>query len=84
MGLEQSTLTAMTITRPDGGDGIRQHAFMPAVQPTFYSNITIAGGPAAVRAYVEELLPDVFEGKNQPGRVFDRLTDLGCRRATAR
>jgi len=34
------------------------------------------GGPAPVRAYVEELLPDVLEGRIEPGRVFDRAVDL--------
>ena len=29
-----------------------------------------------MRAYIEELLPDVLEGRIQPGRVFDRVTDL--------
>ncbi len=38
--------------------------------------MTIAGGPAPVRAYIEELLPDVLEGRIQPGRVFDRVTEL--------
>jgi len=58
---------------------------MPAAQPTFYSNINIARGPAPVSAYVEELLPDVLEGRIQPGRVFDRVTtSMGCPRATAR
>ncbi len=38
--------------------------------------MTIAGGPAPVRAYIEELLPDVLGGRIQPGRVFDRVTDL--------
>jgi len=27
--------------------------------------------PAPVRAYIEELLPDVLEGRIEPGRVFD-------------
>ena len=49
---------------------------MPAALPTFFDNVTIAGGPAPVRAYMEELLPDVLEGRIQPGRVFDRVTDL--------
>jgi threonine dehydrogenase-like Zn-dependent dehydrogenase len=31
----------------------------------------ICGGPAPVRAYIEELLPDVLEGRIEPGRVFD-------------
>ena len=36
----------------------------------------MAGGPAPVRAYIEELLPDVLEGHLQRGRVFDRLIGL--------
>ena len=44
--------------------------------PTFFSNVTIAGGPAPARAYIEELLPDVLEGRIEPGRVFDRVGDL--------
>jgi threonine dehydrogenase-like Zn-dependent dehydrogenase len=43
------------------------------------NNITIGGGPAPVRAYIQELLPDVLEGRIDPGHVFDRtigLTDV--------
>jgi hypothetical protein len=36
----------------------------------------MAGGPAPVRAYIEELLPDVLEGRIEPGRVFDRAITL--------
>jgi threonine dehydrogenase-like Zn-dependent dehydrogenase len=43
---------------------------------TFFDNVTIAGGPAPARAYIEELLPDVLEGRINPGRVFDSVTDL--------
>ncbi len=32
--------------------------------------------PAPVRAYIEDLLPDVLEGRIEPGRVFDRVTDI--------
>jgi threonine dehydrogenase-like Zn-dependent dehydrogenase len=42
----------------------------------FGRNITLTGGPAPVRAYIEELLPDVLEGRIQRGRVFDRTVDL--------
>ena len=28
------------------------------------------------RAYIEELLPDVLEGRIEPGRVFDRTVSL--------
>lgn len=49
---------------------------MPASQPAFYNNITVSGGPAPVRAYTEELLPDVLEGRIEPGKVFDRVIGL--------
>ena len=39
---------------------------------TFFDNVTVSGGPAPARAYIEELLPDVLEGTIEPGRVFDR------------
>jgi threonine dehydrogenase-like Zn-dependent dehydrogenase len=29
-----------------------------------------------VRAYIEELLPDILEGRIEPGRVFDRIASL--------
>ena len=48
----------------------------PGAQPMFYGNIIVGGGPAPVRAYIEELLPDVMEGRIEPGRVFDRTVGL--------
>ena len=47
VGLEQSTLTALSIVRPGGAVGrvgVPQEASIPAAQPTFYNNVTIAGG----------------------------------------
>jgi threonine dehydrogenase-like Zn-dependent dehydrogenase len=41
-----------------------------------YKNAIVGGGPAPVRAYIDELLPDVLEGRIEPGRVFDRVVDL--------
>ena len=49
---------------------------MPASQPAFYNNVTVSGGPAPVRAYIEELLPDVLEERIEPGRAFDRVIGL--------
>ena len=43
---------------------------------TFFKNVTVGGGPAPVRAYMDELLPDVLEGRIEPGRVFDRVIGL--------
>lgn len=42
----------------------------------FYNNVTVGGGPPPVRAYVEKLLPNILEGKIEPGRVLDRTVDL--------
>jgi threonine dehydrogenase-like Zn-dependent dehydrogenase len=42
----------------------------------FGRNITLNGGPAPVRAYIEELLPAVLDGTVDPGRVFDRTVNL--------
>lgn len=71
--------TALNIARPGGAVGrvgVPQEDEIPAARPSFYKNLTVAGGPAPVRAYIEELLPDVLEGRIEPGRVLDRVTNL--------
>ena len=73
VGYAESMLTALSIARPGGAVGrvgVPQAEVMPAIN-SFFGNITIAGGPAPARAYIEPLLPDVLEGRIQPGRVFD-------------
>jgi threonine dehydrogenase-like Zn-dependent dehydrogenase len=78
VGYAESTHTALSIARPGGAVGrvgVPQDEVMPAIN-TFFSNITIAGGPAPARAYIEELLPDVLEGRIEPGRVFDWVGNL--------
>jgi threonine dehydrogenase-like Zn-dependent dehydrogenase len=79
VGYEESTVTALSIARPGGAVGrvgVPQEESIPAALPTFFDNVTIGGGPAPARAYIEELLPDVLEGRIEPGRVFDRVTNL--------
>ncbi len=79
VGLDQSMETAIEVARPGGAVGrvgVPQHELMPGAQPSFFKNITIGGGPAPVRAYIDDLLPDVLEGRIEPGRVFDRTVDL--------
>jgi threonine dehydrogenase-like Zn-dependent dehydrogenase len=49
---------------------------MPASRSAFFSNVSIAGGPAPVRGYIEELLPHVLAGRIEPGRVFERVVRL--------
>jgi threonine dehydrogenase-like Zn-dependent dehydrogenase len=79
VGLVQSTLTALHIARPGGAVGrvgLPQEDSAPDAIATFFKNVTIGGGPAPVRAYIEELLPDILEGRIEPGRVFDRVIGL--------
>ena len=79
VGTGHSTLTAVEIARPGGAVGrvgVPHYEAIPAAQPSFYKNVTIGGGPAPVRAYIDELLPDILEGRIEPGRVFDRTVDL--------
>jgi threonine dehydrogenase-like Zn-dependent dehydrogenase len=79
VGYEQATVTALSIARPGGAVGrvgLPQQESIPTTLTTFFDNVTISGGPAPARAYIEELLPDVLEGKIEPGRVFDKATNL--------
>lgn len=56
--------------------GAPQYGEVPLGFPEFMNNITLTGGVAPARAYIEELLPDILESRIQPGRVFDRSVDL--------
>ena len=79
VGLGESTTSAMSIARPGGAVGrvgVPQEESIPEGVSTFFGNVTIAGGPAPARAYIEGLLPDVLEGRIEPGRVFDRAGPL--------
>ncbi|MER5440452.1 alcohol dehydrogenase catalytic domain-containing protein [Streptomyces sp. NPDC002790] len=79
VGLEQAMDTALGVVRAGGTIsrvGAPQYGQVPMGFPSFLSNITLTGGVAPARAYIEELLPDVLEGKLEPGRVFDRTVNL--------
>jgi threonine dehydrogenase-like Zn-dependent dehydrogenase len=79
VGTEQAIETSMGIVRPGGAVGrvgVPQYDAVPGARPMFYRNVIVAGGPAPVRAYIDELLPDVMEGRIEPGRVFDRTIGL--------
>jgi threonine dehydrogenase-like Zn-dependent dehydrogenase len=79
VGHGQSMETAIKIARAGGTIGrvgVPQHEAMPASETAWYNNLTVSGGPAPVRAYIDELLPDVLAGKIEPGRVFDQTVGL--------
>jgi threonine dehydrogenase-like Zn-dependent dehydrogenase len=79
VGHGQAVETALGIVRAGGAVGrvgVPQQEQIPTTMQAFYDNVTISGGPAPARAYIEELLPDVLEGRIEPGRVFDRTGSL--------
>lgn len=79
VGLEPAIETAFGVVRAGGTVsrvGAPQYPTVPADFRVFLRNITLTGGVAPARAYIEELLPDVLEGRVEPGKVFDRTVDL--------
>jgi threonine dehydrogenase-like Zn-dependent dehydrogenase len=66
---------AIGIVRPGGvisRVGVPQYEQAPVgFASLFGPNITLTGGPAPVRAYIERLLPAVLDGTVDPGQVFD-------------
>jgi threonine dehydrogenase-like Zn-dependent dehydrogenase len=78
VGLEQAVVTALEIARPGGAVGrvgVPEHDTTPT-GIAFWKNASVGGGPAPVRGYIDDLLPDVLEGRIKPGRVFDRTGTL--------
>lgn len=56
--------------------GAPQYEEGPIGSRVFRNNITITGGIAPARHYIPELMPDVLEGRVEPGKVFDRTVGL--------
>ena len=79
VGTEQSLVTAVGVVR-DGGAisrlGVAQYTWLPMGFDTMLRNITLTGGAAPARAYIEELLPDILDGTVEPGKVFDRTIGI--------
>ncbi|MEV4364888.1 zinc-dependent alcohol dehydrogenase family protein [Nonomuraea sp. NPDC049625] len=71
---------ALGIVRPGGvisRVGVPQYEEAPiGFGSLFRHNLRLAGGPAPVRAYIEELMPGILDGTIEPGKVFDATTDL--------
>ncbi|MDQ1668189.1 MAG: hypothetical protein QOE40_250 [Actinomycetota bacterium] len=74
VGTGESMQQAIDAARPGGRVG---YVGVPAggaqlpIEQLFSSNISVGGGVAPVRAYLDGLLPDVLSGAIDPGRVFD-------------
>jgi hypothetical protein len=78
VGTGQAVSTAFAIARPGstvGMVGVPHDVDLP-FEPAFFRNIGWRGGPAPSRIYIPELLPDVLEGRIDPGLVLDYETGL--------
>ena len=64
--------------RPGGTVGFvgLPHGVELNVPVMFGTNSSLAGGVAPVRAYLDDLLPDVLSGAVTPGEVFDLTLPL--------
>jgi threonine dehydrogenase-like Zn-dependent dehydrogenase len=79
VGLKPALETAFGAVRDSGvvsRVGTPQYPDMPMDFGVFLRNVTLTGCVAPARAYIEELLPDVLEGRIEPGRVFDRTGSI--------
>jgi threonine dehydrogenase-like Zn-dependent dehydrogenase len=71
---------AVGVVRPGGiisRVGVPQYEEGPiGFGSLFRHNIKLTGGPAPVRAYIDELLPEILNGTIEPGKVFDVTTNM--------
>jgi len=74
VGTKESMDTALDVVRGGGRVGfvgVPHLAPELSVRRLFDRNITIGGGMASARHYMETLLPHVLSGEIRPGKVFD-------------
>lgn len=79
VGAQSALETAAQIVRPGGSIGYVgvPHLEDPEfINEMFYKNVSLEGGPAPVREYLEELMKDVLQGTLDPSPVLDKTVDL--------
>jgi threonine dehydrogenase-like Zn-dependent dehydrogenase len=79
VGLKDALVQSAGVVR-DGGTvsrvGAPQYPEVPFGFGEFRRNLTLTGGVAPARAYMDELMPHILSGEIRPGRVFDRTVPL--------
>ena len=78
VGTSESMNTAFAIARSGsvvGAVGAPHDVEVP-IDVVIFRNVGLRGGVAPARKYIPELLPDVLDGRINPGRVLDFETDL--------
>jgi threonine dehydrogenase-like Zn-dependent dehydrogenase len=79
VGSMQALTTSFRAVR-DGGVisrvGVPSYTDGPIGMDMIMRNITLTGGVDPARHYIDGILPDVLEGRIEPGRVFDHIVGL--------
>jgi threonine dehydrogenase-like Zn-dependent dehydrogenase len=78
VGTQESMLQAIRSTRPGGHVGYVgvPHGVQLSGEELFYSHVRLHGGPAPARRFLPALIEMVWEGKINPGKVFDLALPL--------
>ena len=78
VGTQESMQQAIRSTRPGGSIGYVgvPHGVELDGEKLFWTHVHLHGGPAPVRRYLPKLIDLVWEGKIDPGKVFDLVLPL--------
>jgi threonine dehydrogenase-like Zn-dependent dehydrogenase len=78
VGTQEAMMQAVRSTRPGGSVGYVgvPHGVELDGQELFFSHVRLHGGPAPVRRYLPKLIDLVWNGRINPGKVFDLALPL--------
>src|SRR3989442_11403968 len=78
VGTQESMMQAIHSTRPGGSVGYVgvPHGVELDGEQLFYAHVRLHGGPAPVRRFLPNLIDLVWNGKINPGKVFDLTLPL--------
>jgi threonine dehydrogenase-like Zn-dependent dehydrogenase len=78
VGTQESMMQAIRSTRPGGSTGYVgvPHGVELKGERLFFAHVHLYGGPAPVRRFLPELIDLVWNGKINPGKVFDLALPL--------
>jgi len=74
VGTQSAIDMAIAVCRSGGAIGrvgASQYPTVPMDFGTLMRNITLTGGVAPARHYIDELMPDILDGTINPGKMFD-------------
>jgi threonine dehydrogenase-like Zn-dependent dehydrogenase len=78
VGTQESMMQAVRCTRPGGHIGfvgVSHGVEIPGLE-LFFAEVHLHGGPAPVRRYLPDLIKLIWDGKINPGKVFDLTLPL--------